>query len=606
VAALLLAAGPAGAADEDAIFTAARAAIADKRLRQSQVLGFHDRNQTFSEVPAQGALLVGFDCGVGAFGNIETVYALRAIYRTAKGKVCLNDHGLFEDQPLGAGRVLRSKVLRRVRILARPGYAVGSITVRSGLNINGLSVTFMRIDGTRLNPQKCYESPWVGDRTGGGERFQAGYGAPVVGVFGSEDEVQVKSLGLWFMKPPAVPPPPDPEPAEAPPKAADPPPKAPEPAAAAPAGPPAAAEKNPPTGTAWLPVVIFAAVTVPVFLVLLVSVGRKGRATDPDAEGRPQGSPAGGAPPRSGPWPEPARNAESPQQARARREVVWTLFGIAALQFLCGLAVLAVAPDLILGGPVPPQALRTIAVVVIGIALAYTGLGLWAIYQPLPAAGTGLALYLVVFLLDILANPEMAMRGIIIKIAIIAALIKAIQSAAKTGSSWGPGASGSFPGPRGSAPPTPPWGGAGRRPDPVGDPNPAFEARGRAPRGAPGPVASTAIQEEVPVRLADRSEPFPSPADVLPPAARRQIADELWERIRAREERPWWVQVGLWGIHSRATAWAFFWISVGLAVVPTVLFFAVNKGFVLCGLFGVAALWYWLCIRWADEHGGWT
>ena len=65
--------------------------------------------------------------------------------------------------------------------------------------------------------------------------------------------------------------------------------------------------------------------------------------------------------------------------------------------------------------------------------------------------------------------------------------------------------------------------------------------------------------------------------------------------------------MGLWGIPDRAIAWAFFWFSLFLAVVPTVrAYFTGDTQHFLCGLFGLAALWYWLCIRWVDEHGGWS
>jgi hypothetical protein len=71
--------------------------------------------------------------------------------------------------------------------------------------------------------------------------------------------------------------------------------------------------------------------------------------------------------------------------------------------------------------------------------------------------------------------------------------------------------------------------------------------------------------------------------------------------------RPAWVEIGLWGIKSRGLAWAFVWISVALAVFPSVI--GIMRGdmrFTICGLFLLAALWYVLCIQWMDEHGGWS
>jgi len=76
------------------------------------------------------------------------------------------------------------------------------------------------------------------------------------------------------------------------------------------------------------------------------------------------------------------------------------------------------------------------------------------------------------------------------------------------------------------------------------------------------------------------------------------------EEIRPAAERPWWVKVGLWGVPNRAAAWAFFWLSIALAVGCIVYGFWAPP-FFAGDLFFLAALWYWLSIRWVDRHGGW-
>jgi hypothetical protein len=82
---------------------------------------------------------------------------------------------------------------------------VGGIHLRTGLIINGLAVTFMRINGRTLDSSQAYTSEWLGDRTGGSEEYLGGAGAPVVGVFGREDEKHVSALGLVFATvPPAL------------------------------------------------------------------------------------------------------------------------------------------------------------------------------------------------------------------------------------------------------------------------------------------------------------------------------------------------------------------------------------------------------------------
>ena len=156
VAATLLAFTGRAAADEadDAarpLLAAAKEAVADGRLTQSKVLGFNLGKVAFSESPEDGGVLIGFDLGLGKFLDIENIYALRAVYLTRSGEVTTKEHGLFHDKVQAKNKVVKTKVLRTVHLRASPGYAVGGVTLRSGLNINGLSVTFMRIHDRRLD-----------------------------------------------------------------------------------------------------------------------------------------------------------------------------------------------------------------------------------------------------------------------------------------------------------------------------------------------------------------------------------------------------------------------------------------------------------------------
>jgi hypothetical protein len=79
-----------------------------------------------------------------------------------------------------------------------------------------------------------------------------------------------------------------------------------------------------------------------------------------------------------------------------------------------------------------------------------------------------------------------------------------------------------------------------------------------------------------------------------------------------RGRRPWSVWLGLWGLESRITALASFWLSAGLAIASVAL--AIGVAIVgawsaywvsfLCVavLLLLAALWYGLAIRWVDLH----
>jgi hypothetical protein len=314
---------------------AVRAALAEKRTEQTEVRGFQLGKQTFRDVPADGGLLIGFNCGVGKFMNSETVYALRPVYLTVWGEMNFQDHGLFWGQRQVGNRIFRSQVLRIVNIRAKPGYAVGAVTLRTGLNIDGLSVTFMRIRGRALDPKDFYTSEWVGNRTGGSESTLGGTGALVVGVVGNKNEEKVSALGLVLVKQPArairapdvllpkegvverpvdvphVIPPPAP-------LRVEPPPTAPE---TTPAPAPADKKALPTTqvaeGMGWLPFAIFGVVTIAFFAVLVGVFGlkRHGLKGEPGRRARPVRKP-------------PRRPASQGTDSRNRREKADPLSGL--------------------------------------------------------------------------------------------------------------------------------------------------------------------------------------------------------------------------------------------------------------------------------------
>ena len=71
-----------------------------------------------------------------------------------------------------------------------------------------------------------------------------------------------------------------------------------------------------------------------------------------------------------------------------------------------------------------------------------------------------------------------------------------------------------------------------------------------------------------------------------------------------RPARPWWVQVGLWGVAGRGAAWLYFWLCTAFAAFSTVRGLTQPGWFWGTGMM-LAAFWYWAAIRWADRHGGW-
>jgi hypothetical protein len=651
VAIVLTATDPVVAQDKPAepmpIIAAAREAARSGRYETTRTVGFTHGGREFHELLGQGGILIGFDLGVGRFINVETIYALRPLYLTAAGQVAARDRGIFADRQL-PDKLVKTRVLRTTTVRASPGYAVGAMKIRTGLNINGLSLTFMKIQGKALDPGISYTSPWIGDRTGGSETSFNGKGAPVIGIFGSEDEQQIKSIGFFFgTRPEAVAPPPPPVEPPPPEKPTEPkveaPAKPPEPTEEPAVAPPPAPDVQPQAGAGinWLPYVIFGAVTLAVFAVLLVML-RKERTPAPVPQTpRPTAAPELGHPPagadtpegittaalRAGvpawepqPWnPEPLPALPSTAPNPAAKEVATTLFTVAGLQFLCGMVAVALIPEEFTGGPVAKEVAVFMTGVILAIAAAFAGLGWWAWSQPLPAAISGLVLYLALFMCDIVSGmggdrPEAAFKGIIIKIAIIAALVRAITVASKgaseTTAGTSPGSSGSPPRPEdymdgpvrdllrqveSSRPPP----GSSSPPMPALAPPPA---EGRIPRDD---LPSDSIRT-TPVNRAE-PEPFLS-----------RPLDDVWEPrskplaqpdppLSLVVQTPWWVLVGLWGIKDRLTAWICMGIAIGLAVVPFLMGMqSGDKRLYVSLVFIPAALWYWMCIRWMDENGGWS
>ncbi len=105
----------------------------------------------FTDAAPEKALLVGFEVGLGKWAGNDVVSAIRPIFLSPQAAEVL-------------GKLHGTDTSRLVRVKAKPGYAVGAITAKGTLGIDGFSVTFMRIDKDRLNPKEAYESDWIGGK----------------------------------------------------------------------------------------------------------------------------------------------------------------------------------------------------------------------------------------------------------------------------------------------------------------------------------------------------------------------------------------------------------------------------------------------------------
>jgi hypothetical protein len=156
---------------------------AEELAGETEVLGGGMDLMGRDVAPKEG-LLVGLKVGLGrAFGS-EVIQAIRPIYRVGEKESLGKQCGVPQT------RVLTEK--------AKPGYGVGAITVKAGLIADGFSVTYMRIDGDRLDPSDSYESDWLGGTGGAAPKRLGGDGRWVLGVVAKLSNNRCTGIGLLY------------------------------------------------------------------------------------------------------------------------------------------------------------------------------------------------------------------------------------------------------------------------------------------------------------------------------------------------------------------------------------------------------------------------
>jgi hypothetical protein len=179
--------GKAGGGGE--LFAAIAAAVRKKEAQRTKLVGFTLAKE-FEEVPAEGALLIGFEVGLEKRIQSDVVSSLRPIYRTARGE--------------RMGAVIGKPVSRNVTVKAKAGYAVAGVTLQVGVWIDGLSLTCMKVDGRGFKVTDAYQSEWVGGKQAGREASTSSGGALVVGVCGQTNATnQNKPCALGLVTLPA-------------------------------------------------------------------------------------------------------------------------------------------------------------------------------------------------------------------------------------------------------------------------------------------------------------------------------------------------------------------------------------------------------------------
>jgi len=175
------------ARNEDSGPDPARAADVAVKAKAEPVFSYRpepngNERERFREVPKEGGVLVGVAVGyINAFGGAK-VGMIQPIFRAKSNVVNGRRHG--------------RNILPSVRVIARPGYAVGGINTRTGLLLDAFQLVFMKLKNGQLDPADSYTSNWLGDPRGGSDGGATGDGNLIVGIHGRSNGREVNMLGL--------------------------------------------------------------------------------------------------------------------------------------------------------------------------------------------------------------------------------------------------------------------------------------------------------------------------------------------------------------------------------------------------------------------------
>lgn len=144
-------------------------------VRKTEPTGGIFANIDYSEYRDDGAILIGFEIGLGKVPDTAVVTYLRPIWLTPTG----------ERLGTAYGRTATGTTT----VKARDGYAVGGIWIKGGGAIEGLCLTFMRRGEKHLLADDAYLSAWYGEQTRKppGD-LRTGDGGFVIGIHGKRFE----------------------------------------------------------------------------------------------------------------------------------------------------------------------------------------------------------------------------------------------------------------------------------------------------------------------------------------------------------------------------------------------------------------------------------
>jgi hypothetical protein len=156
-------------APKASLYDRVRKAVRENKTEETERLGIGDF--AFQNVPDDGSIMVGMDVTYAPFFSIQIIKSVRPIYQRPNGA---RYDGPVCGNPTQVGE----------RVVAKEGYAIGAATIKAGMGIDGMQLTFMEIGADGLNPNKTYLSKRLGGYGGTGAQTFLNDGRPIVGIAG--------------------------------------------------------------------------------------------------------------------------------------------------------------------------------------------------------------------------------------------------------------------------------------------------------------------------------------------------------------------------------------------------------------------------------------
>lgn len=131
------------------------------------------------------AILIGLKYTVVPYGASSIVKSIAPIFSDGLTRT----EGKMYGEPSGTV----------MEVIAKPGYAVGSVVGKGGTRLDGMKIVFMKNLGPALDPRDSYSSKWLGGMGGGPEQKLGGDGTIVIGIQG-KCGVDIDCFGLVQLK----------------------------------------------------------------------------------------------------------------------------------------------------------------------------------------------------------------------------------------------------------------------------------------------------------------------------------------------------------------------------------------------------------------------